>query len=160
MGPPAGPHLGPGTAAGGVPLQRAAGSVPPPPYPGPPAPAYRRPARWPVWAAALVVAALVVAGAITLLEVNGGARPGTPGNPAVSRSANPTPRSVRIIADEYVGQDVDSVVQRLHDLGLRTAVQETTDGDVRPGTVVAVRPTGLVPVGSPITVYATPKGPR
>jgi serine/threonine-protein kinase len=61
--------------------------------------------------------------------------------------------TVKVVADDYVGQPEDTATQQLGDLGLDTAVERRTNpGGEAAGTVAAVHPTGRVQRGSTVTL--------
>jgi serine/threonine-protein kinase len=112
--------------------------------------------------AALAVA-LVVAGLIGWLLV--GTITATP--PHSPRAATRTPgtqaaRTVEVNAAALTGQPVHAVGQRLRQLGLHPHVVWAINGGQEPGTVISVRPSGQVAVGSTVTVTAAlaPPGHR
>jgi len=180
-GPPLRANVGPPTGRTGPPA-----GFPPPTAPAPAGP-YRRSPRWPIWVAVAVVllaaAALTTALVIRDVGSNGAPAGGQPssvapsaGRPTSSAAATSSPPvstatagtppattasaipTVALDPADFVGRDVGKVVKELHDLGLRTQVQEApagTPGD--PGKVVGIEPAGPVPTGSTITVVAIPR---
>lgn len=84
---------------------------------------------------------------------------GAPGATAPPPDQQPTPDGlVDVNAADYVGQDRDIVVRQLEQLGLRTQIVDTAEASAAPpGTVLKISPSGLVPVGTVINVFALPK---
>src|SRR5215469_11091289 len=75
----------------------------------------------------------------------------TPGTPAV--------RTVAVDAGALVGQRAGLVARRLRQLGLRPHVVWAVNGGREPGTVISVRPSGQLAVGSTVTVTAALRPP-
>jgi hypothetical protein len=104
--------------------------------------------------AASIVAGLIgwaVSGAISASPTARAPAP-TSSAPAHSHSA----LTVAVQSDALVGGPVDAAVQQLRSLGLRPAVVWTQGSDQSSGrgTVVSVQPSGQVPIGSVVTVFA------
>jgi serine/threonine-protein kinase len=101
----------------------------------------------------LVGLAVVVVGALLLVLVGGGRGNGraAPPTPTPTPSPSPTPPTVTLSAGNYIGLHYDMVAEQLRALGL--SPQRRTQGSEAPAdTVIAVAPTGAVPIGSTITV--------
>ena len=101
-----------------------------------------RPARsrWPLYAVALVLLAVVAALLVT--------RPWT-----TQDQASTADETVRVRAKAYIGRPVDEVVAALEAKGLTTKTrQQENDGAHEASTVAALSPTGLVDQGSTITL--------
>jgi hypothetical protein len=82
--------------------------------------------------------------------------------PATHHAAARTQRAVRTVevnADALTGQPVGAVGRRLHQLGLHPRVIWAINGGQDPGTVVSVRPSGQVAIGSTVTVTAALRPP-
>ncbi|HEY7324629.1 MAG TPA: serine/threonine protein kinase [Streptosporangiaceae bacterium] len=81
----------------------------------------------------------------------------SPPAPSAPAASSPAIQTVEVNSADLVGQQVSDVNQTLQNLGLTPIVTFISsrdggqDGQV-PGTVVSVSPSGLVPVGSPVTV--------
>ena len=104
--------------------------------------------------AASIVAGLfgwLVSGAISASPTAPPPAP-TSSAPALSHSA----LTVAVQSDALVGEPVDAAVQQLRSLGLRPKVvwAQGSDPSSGRGTVVSVQPSGQVPVGSVVTVFA------
>ncbi|MBB3086694.1 serine/threonine protein kinase [Geodermatophilus sabuli] len=119
----------------------------------------RRRLLLPLLVALVVVAA--VAGAVflgTRGEAPAPASATTPPPAAPTTSATPTPPPappvvrVRLAAAEYVGRPVGQVQAELTGLDLQVALRPIETSDVPDGQVIAVDPTGEVPVGTTIAV--------
>jgi hypothetical protein len=73
--------------------------------------------------------------------------------PAATQSHSPAPR-VEVNAAALARQPARLVSQRLAQLGLRPHVVGAVTGRQPPGTVVSIRPSGQLTVGSVVTVIA------
>jgi hypothetical protein len=62
-------------------------------------------------------------------------------------------------AGALTGQPVGAVGRRLRQLGLHPHVVWAINGGQEPGTVVSIRPSGQVPIGSSVTVTAALRPP-
>jgi eukaryotic-like serine/threonine-protein kinase len=105
---------------------------------------------WVAGLVALVLVAVVVVAALTL--------DGESGTPSPTGSSSPTatatrPATVRLDPTAYVGKPVAVAKDALAALKLTTKVHTVANpGGHTAGTVSAVRPTGVVPVGSTVTL--------
>jgi eukaryotic-like serine/threonine-protein kinase len=111
---------------------------------------------WRRWAAGLAAAVAGVAAVVGWLLAGGGS-PSRPAQsatqPAAARSHSPAGR-VEVNPAALARQPADQVSQRLAQLGLRPQVVGAVTGRQPPGTVVSVQPSGLLTVGSVVTVIA------
>lgn len=64
-----------------------------------------------------------------------------------------------VIPENLVGQDENTVLDALRDLGLSTRVEKMKTNDFAPGTVVSLSPNGTVDVGKSITVTVAEAAP-
>ncbi|WP_461188400.1 serine/threonine-protein kinase [Arthrobacter sp. Z4-13] len=64
----------------------------------------------------------------------------------------PAPETVNVIPAAFLGENFEVVRTELSNLGLAVTVEPLQTNTAPPGTVVQLNPTGLLPVGSPITV--------
>lgn len=64
----------------------------------------------------------------------------------------PVPETVNVIPAAFLGENFEVVRTELSNLGLAVTVEPVQTNTAPPGTVVQLNPTGLLPVGSPITV--------
>jgi len=104
---------------------------------------------------ALALCAALVGGLATWLITS--ALPSAHQGPPAPASSSPAVQTVDVNSADFVGQQVSDVSQTLRSLGLTPIVTFTSSGQdgqdgQSPGTVVSVSPSGLVPVGSPVTV--------
>jgi beta-lactam-binding protein with PASTA domain len=110
-----------------------------------------------------------VGAGVTVLRGAGDTSGGTSGgtsSPSASSSAPSTspstsapaqPETVTLVADDYVGRPVDEVQADLAGLGLHAQPKPVVTAEGDDGTVIAVDPSGQVPVGDVVTVsYAVP----
>jgi serine/threonine-protein kinase len=119
--------------------------------PAAPAPAWRRPGRRAVLAAAVVV--LVIAGVVTASVIGSRGAPPAPSSPSSRpHSAATNAAAVEVSGKALIGLPVSLVVQQLDQRGLRTHVLSKASSAQAPGRVLAVRPTGRLPSGSAVTV--------
>ena len=107
-----------------------------------------------VLAAAAVVVALA-AWALADLASGMSARGGPAASSGSTPGAQPAPPTVQVNAGALTGQPVRVVTQRLRHLGLQVRVEFARSDGQPPGTVLSVRPSGRVAVGSSVTVTAT-----
>jgi len=112
-----------------------------------------RPRGWAVLAAAAVATlAGLVGWLVGTIGASGPAAP--PQRPGASPQAgSSTPGLVNVNATALAGQQVDAVLSRLRQLGLRPVVRWTDHGGP-PGQVVSVQPGGQVAAGSTVIVVA------
>jgi len=107
-----------------------------------------RPALWGLTALAIVVVLVSVSRC-------GGSASGTPRpRPTTTARTPSTPAPPTLAAAAYVGQPVDSVVTALESLGYRVTTT-TRQTDKPAGTVIAMSPTGAVPLNSIIILVAS-----
>jgi hypothetical protein len=114
----------------------------------------RRTGRAVALAVAVIVAGLIgwlVVGTIT-------ASPPATHHHAAARTQG-TVRTVNVNADALTGKPVGAVGRRLRQLGLHPHVVWAINGGQEPGTVVSIRPSGQVPIGSSVTVTAALRPP-
>ena len=105
-------------------------------------------------------ALLAVAGVVLLLSLLGDDDPtaGTPGTPSSSNapapsSSAPAPAStVTVRAEDFVGRPVDEVSAELVALGVQVELDPLATAEVPAGQVLAVEPTGEVPLDGTVTV--------
>jgi eukaryotic-like serine/threonine-protein kinase len=81
--------------------------------------------------------------------------------PDRARSASAGPRKVALDPARYYGHPVTAVTAELRRAGLRVSVRHQVVPGRRAGTVVGIAPSGEVPVGTTVVVYAarTPPSP-
>ena len=137
---------------------------------------YEEDERSQIWPALLLIGLLVVAAiVIVYLLTSGDDDPGTVDDglpPSTSSSApttpsespspseSETPEPIELNPDDYVGRDVDEVIDDLQQLGLKVDAQPVANpGDKEPDTVESVRPTTGLVEGDTVTVayYAQPE---
>jgi serine/threonine-protein kinase len=112
----------------------------------------------------LVGLAVVVVGALLLVLIGGGGHHGRPAAALPSATptptARPTPLRVAVVASQYTGHKYDEVSRTLAALGF--TVLRRNQVSTRPAdTVIAIAPSGQVPVHSTITlIVAMPKPPE
>jgi tRNA A-37 threonylcarbamoyl transferase component Bud32 len=107
-----------------------------------------RPALW-------GLTALVVVVVLVSVSRCGGSASGTPRpRPSTTARTPSTPAPPTLAAAAYVGQPVDSVVKALESLGYRVTTT-TRESDKPAGTVIAMSPTGAVPLNSIIVLVAS-----
>jgi eukaryotic-like serine/threonine-protein kinase len=131
------------------------------PRPAPRPRPYQRGGRYggyrarPRWKMVLAVAAAVAVGLIAALAMSvfRSAPPQKSATPAGS-TPHAAARSVQVHAGALVGRTAGSVVRQLRRLGLRPRLERTVTSQQAAGRVVSVRPGGLVPIGSTVTVTA------
>jgi hypothetical protein len=99
-------------------------------------------------AVALLAGAALAVAAVSLLAP---AAP-SPVAAAVGEAPAPSSAAVLITAGEHVGRPVDEVESDLAALGLRVQRTAEETGRVRPGTVLALTPTGALSPGDLVTV--------
>jgi eukaryotic-like serine/threonine-protein kinase len=126
---------------------------------GLPASAYRPVDRtWPRRKVALAVAAASVVAGVGGWLVSGATGTSAPAvpPPASSPATSSAPAAVTVDANSLIGQSVTTVEGTLASLGLSAQVTWVPQSDQSqgPGTVIAVDPSGQVPVGSVVTVTA------
>ena len=111
--------------------------------------ARRRPGKVALAAGALIAAVLAAAALAGSLS-HPPSRP-----PAATPSAS-APRTVDVSSGSLAGQPLAAVRHRLQQLGLHVRVR-WQPSDQKPGTVLAVQPSGQVPAGSVIVITAAAK---
>jgi hypothetical protein len=119
----------------------------------------QRTPRWALLVAALVVLALIIAGGVTALlsrpESGSGTGPGGRGSTA------PAPGPVNLDKNDYLGGNVNEVVDRLRTLRLVPVIQVAAAHQRgRPGEVVDLVWRGELRRGSEIIVIAIPNQGR
>jgi hypothetical protein len=115
--------------------------------------------RWPLYAAGLLVLLLVVALLVAHPWTQDGAA--TDDGTDTSTPADPSAKTVRVRASDYVGDPVDDVQSALDDKGLSTRTRsEDNNGDHDAGTVASLSPTGNVKVGTTITLRVWGEAPK
>jgi len=124
----------------------------------PPAPARRREIPgWLPWAGA---GAGILAVILVVALLNGPSQPASsrtrsPASPAAGSgpSTSPGPRPVRVRPADYVGMPAHQAADALSRRGFQVGQRPVDNpGDQVAGTVAGVRPHGLVPPGSPLTL--------
>jgi len=137
-----------------------------PPDPGPDVPGPAGPRRgWPWWGVALAAAVAVLVAATGWLVLSSGS--GTPAaaptaTPPAAAASTPAVRTVDVNAAALAGLPVRVVRARLARLGLIPRLVGQVALRQPPGTVLSVRPSGPVTVGSTVTVLVArrPAGER
>ncbi|MFP5313677.1 MAG: PASTA domain-containing protein, partial [Actinomycetes bacterium] len=75
-------------------------------------------------------------------------------------TTEPTPQTVNVVPEAYLGKDYRTVQSQLSALNLDVTVEQQEDATAKPGTVIALSRSGRVEVGSPITItYAVAPSP-
>ncbi len=82
------------------------------------------------------------------------ARADTGHSPSSSASSIATQRTVKIDVHSLIGQQVNTVLDRLRALGLQPLLEWKANGTLATGTVVGVTPSGTVSTGSSVVVLA------
>jgi hypothetical protein len=127
-------------------------------------PGYPRPSR--LLTAACGGLLLVLAGLASVLVLNHGG-PGAAAGPSASRSGTPPHTQTVHVSPGLAGRPVAAVRRELRGQGFQVQVRRRLDAHVRPGTVLAVSPTGellpgtvvvLTAASQPSPVRATPAG--
>ena len=159
-------------AAGGMPPLRgprtAEQTIVPPAAPPDERQRGSRAGLW-VLVGALLAVVGVVAG-LTLLGDGGDPAAQTSAPPSTTASSAPPPSSssapappstVTVAAEDYLGTPVEEARAELVALGLQVEIEPVTSADVAEGTVVAVDPTGEVPLDGVVTLgYALAPAPE
>lgn len=84
----------------------------------------------------------------------------TRSTPTPTPTQEPTPETVNVIPEAYLGKDYRTVQSQLSAMNLDVTVQPQVDVNSAPNTVIALSRSGRVEVGSPITVtYAVAPSP-
>lgn len=141
-----------GAATGGPAYQAVPGYDPTQPPPGAPT---RGPSPW-WWVALLALAAAAVVAFVLWQRTSDSVDP-APTTPATTTTTSTTTTTttattVQITASSYIGRPVEEVRAALTGLGFGTIDIAPTPGSQPAGTVLAVSPTGRVPVTSTITL--------
>ncbi|WP_411374868.1 serine/threonine-protein kinase [Arthrobacter sp. MPF02] len=76
----------------------------------------------------------------------------TPTRNTPTPTPEPTQVTVNVIPAAYLGKDYRQVQSELSSLGLTVTVEPLQTNEAAPNRVVGLNPTGLLPLGSPITV--------
>jgi len=76
----------------------------------------------------------------------------TPTRNTPTPTPEPTQVTVNVIPAAYLGKDYRQVQSELSSLGLTVTVEPLQTNEAVPNRVVGLNPTGLLPLGSPITV--------
>ncbi len=122
------------------------------------APVHGRPRRAPrLRRGALLALGAALIGALGTWLVTSALPAAHQSSPPRPAASSPATQTVDVNSSDLVGQQVADVTQTLSSLGLTPVVTYTSsskDGqdNLDPGTVVSVSPSGLVAVGSPVTV--------
>jgi serine/threonine-protein kinase len=122
------------------------------------APAHRRRRRAPrPGRGALLALGAAFVGALATWLISSALPAAHPSSPPRPPASSPVTQTVDVNSADLVGQQVSDVSQTLSNLGLTPVVTytgSTPDGqdNVNPGTVISVSPSGLIAVGSPVTV--------
>jgi serine/threonine-protein kinase len=106
------------------------------------------------WRMVTAMAALALVGALALVAaLSNGSQSQVPPAAAAGTRSPSAPGTVLVSADSLIGQPVDQVRQRLHQLGLTVDVR-WHPSEQQTGTVLAVQPSGQVSTASTIVLIA------